>query len=79
MMVLFLSILGWNLLESLGQSVEPDRYTTCTKKDGPAGVVPVASPMPKSVSLSRKGKRSAVDGFVIAYLSSMELLGNYHG
>ena len=38
-----------------------------------------ASPMPKSISFSRKGKRSIVDGFVIAYLSSMELLDIYHG
>ena len=37
------------------------------------------SPMPKSVSFLRKGKRSTVDGFVITYLSSAELLGIYHG
>ena len=41
--------------------------------------MPTTSPMPKSVSFSRKGKRSIVDGFVIAYLSSVELLGIYHG
>ena len=39
----------------------------------------VASPMPKSVSFLRKGKRSTFDGFVIAYLSSVEFLGIYHG
>ena len=38
-----------------------------------------ASPMPKSVSFLQRGKRSTVDGFVIAYLSSVELLGIYHG
>ena len=37
LMVLFLSILGWSLLESLGRSVGPDRYTTCTEKGGPTG------------------------------------------
>ena len=37
--------------------------------------MPAASPMAKSVSFLRKGKRSTVDGFVIAYLSSVELLG----
>ena len=30
LMVLILSVLGWSLLESLGRSVGPDRYTTCT-------------------------------------------------
>ena len=39
----------------------------------------VASPIPKSVSLSRKEKRSIIDGFMIAYLFSMELLNIYHG
>ena len=38
-----------------------------------------ASSMPKSVSFSRKGKGSIVDGFVIAYLSLVELLGIYRG
>ena len=38
-----------------------------------------ASSMPKLVSFLRKGKRSTIDGFVIAYLSSVELLGIYHG
>ena len=41
--------------------------------------MPAASLMPKSISFLRKGKRSTVDGFVIPYLSSMELLGIYHG
>ena len=49
------------------------------KKGGPAGGVPVASPMPKSISFLRKGKRSTVDGFVIAYLFFMELLVIYRG
>ena len=43
------------------------------------GGVPTASPMPKSVSFLRKGKRSTVCGFVIAYLSLVELLGIYRG
>ena len=45
----------------------------------PAGGVSAASPMARSVSLLRKGKRSTVDGFVIAYLSLEELQGLYHG
>ena len=49
------------------------------QKGWSGGGVPTASPMPKSVSSSRKGKRSTVDGFVIAYLSSVELLYIYHG
>ena len=40
--------------------------------------MPTTSPMLKSVSFLPKGKRSTVDGFVIAYLSSVELLGIYH-
>ena len=40
--------------------------------------MPAASSMPKSVYFLPKGKRSTVDGFVIAYLSSVELLGIYH-
>ena len=43
------------------------------------GGVSVVSPMPKSVSFLQMGKRSTVDGFVIAYLSSMELFDIYHG
>ena len=39
------------------------------------GGVSAGSLMPESVSFSRKGKRSIVDGFVIAYISSVELLG----
>ena len=38
-----------------------------------------ASPMPTSVSFLRKRKRSTVDDFVIAYLSSVNLLDIYHG
>ena len=30
--VLFLSALGWRLLESLGRSVGSDRYITCTER-----------------------------------------------
>ena len=41
--------------------------------------MPAASPMPKSVSFLRKGKRSIVDGFMITYLSLVELVGIYHG
>ena len=41
--------------------------------------MPTASPMVKSVYFLRKGNRSTIDGFVIAYLSSVELLGIYHG
>ena len=49
------------------------------RKGGMAGGVSAASPMPKSISFLRNGKRSTVDGFVIAYLSSVELLGIYRG
>ena len=48
------------------------------RKGGPAGGVPATSPMPKSVYFLRKGKRSTIDNFVIAYLSLVELLGIYH-
>ena len=53
---------------------------TCNRhiKCGPTGGVRAASPIPKSVSFLRKRKRSTVDGFVIAYLSSVELLSIYH-
>ena len=63
--MLFLLILDWSLLESLGRSVGPDRYATCTKKGGLARGVSSASPMAKSVSFLRKGKRLIADGFVI--------------
>ena len=43
------------------------------------GGVPTTSPMPKSVSFLRKGKRSIVDGFVITSLSSVESVSIYHG
>ena len=43
------------------------------------GGVPTVPPMPKSISFLRKGKRSTVNGFMITYISSMELLGIYHG
>ena len=48
-------------------------------KGGPAGGVLAASPMPKLVYFLRQGKRSIVDGFVIAYLSLLGLLGIYRG
>ena len=41
------------------------------------GGMPGASPMPKSVSFLRHGKRSTVDGFVIAYLSSVFIVGDH--
>ena len=66
-MVLLLSILGWSLLESLGWlDIQP------AQKGWFGRGVSATSPMAKSFSFSRKG-------FVIAYLSSMELLGIYHG
>ena len=49
------------------------------RKGGPIEGVLAASPMPKSISFSRNGKRLTVDGFVIAYLFSVELLDIYHG
>ena len=78
LMVLFLSILGWSLLESLGQSIGLDRCTTCKKWWSDEGMS-AASSMPKSVSSLRKGERSIVHSIVIAYLSLVELLGIYHG
>ena len=78
LMVLLLSILGWSLLESLGRSVGPDRYTTCTERVVRWGNA-ATSLMAKLVSFSRKGKRLIVDGFVIEYLSLVELFCIYHG
>ena len=49
------------------------------RKGGPAGGVPVASPMTKSIFFLRKGKGLTVASFVIAYLSLVELRGIYHG
>ena len=49
------------------------------QKGWSSGGVSATSLMLKSVSFLRKGKRSTVDGFVIAYLSLVELLGIYHG
>ena len=43
------------------------------------GGVSATSPMAKLVSFLQKGKRSTFDGFVIAYLSLVELFGIYHG
>ena len=65
-------------MESLGYSssridIQP------AHKGWSGGRMSVASPMPKSVSFLRKGKRSTIDSFVIAYLSLVELLDIYHG
>ena len=79
LMVLFLSILGWSLLESLESIRGAESINNLHKKGGPAGDAPATSSMPKSVSFSRKGKISTVDGSVIAYLSLAELFGIYHG
>ena len=74
LMVLLLSILDWSLLESLGRiDIQP------AQKGWFSGGMPATSPMAKSVSFSRKGKKSIVDGFVIAYLSLVELFCIYHG
>ena len=78
-MVFFLSILGWSLPESLGLIRQAESINNLHKKGGPAGGASAASSMPKSDSFSRKGKRSTVDGFVIAYLSLAELFCIYHG
>ena len=49
-------------------------------KGGPTGGVSDVSPMSKSVYFLRKGSsRSTIDGFVIAYIYLVELLGIYHG
>ena len=73
-MVLLLLILDWSLLESLGRiDIQP------AQKGWFGGGMPATSPMAKSVSFSRKGKKSIVDGFVIAYLSLVELFCIYHG
>ena len=48
-------------------------------KGRPGEDVPVGSPMPKSVSFLRKGKKSTVDGDMIVYLSLVGLLGIYSG
>ena len=78
LMVLFLSILGWSLLESLGRSSSQIDIQPAQKGWSGKGM-PVASSMPKSVFFLRKGKRSVVDSFVITYISSMKLLDIYHG
>ena len=48
-------------------------------KGGLAGGMLAVSPMLKSVSFLRKEKRSTIYSFMIAYLSSVELLGIYRG
>ena len=78
-MVLFLSILGRSLLESLGLIRGARSINNLHKKGGPTRGASVASSIPKSVSFSRKGKRSIVDGSVITYLSLVEFFGIYHG
>ena len=70
---------GLELAGVVGPFVGLDRYATCTERVVCWGGVSTASPMPKSVSFLRKGKRSIVDGFVITSLSSMESIGIYHG
>ena len=76
-MVFFLSILSWSLLELLGRSSSRIDMQPAQKGWSGGGVL-AASPMPKSVSFLRKRKRSTVEGFVIAYLSLVELFGIYH-
>ena len=79
LMVLFLSILGWSLLESLGTIFRAGLMYNLHKRSGPVRCVSAASPMPKPISFLRKGKRSTMDGLAIAYLSLVELLDIYHG
>ena len=43
------------------------------------GRVPGPAPMPRLVSFLRKRKKSTVYGFLITYLSLVELLSIYHG
>ena len=50
LMVLFLSKLGWSLLELLGWFVGPNRYATRTETVVRWGGVSAASQMPKLVS-----------------------------
>ena len=78
LMVLFLAILGWSLLESLGRSSGRINIQPAQKGWSGRGMS-TTSPMPKLVSFLRKGKRSIIDSFVITYLSSVELHGVYHG
>ena len=61
-MVLFLSILGWSLLESFGLVRRAGLMYNLHNKGGPTAGASTASPMPKSVSISREGKKSTVDG-----------------
>ena len=56
---------GLELAGVAGLFVEPSRYTTCTERVDRRGGVPAASPMTKSISFLRKGKRSTVDGFIL--------------
>ena len=67
------------LVETSGSIRRACTISNLDIKGDPAGGVPAASPMPKSVSFLQQGKRLTVDGFVIAYLSLVELLGIYRG
>ena len=65
--MLFLSVLDWSGLESLGQSVDPAQCIIQKKKKNDRNKVigrgaPAASPMPKSVLSSRERKRSTALG-----------------
>ena len=71
--------MGLSLLKPLSRSVGLARLELASKGWFGGGGVLATFPMPKSVSFSRKGKRSTVDGFVIAYLYSVELFGIYNG
>ena len=83
LMVFFLSKLGWSYglepVETSGMIRQSCTIRNLHKKGGLTRGVSAASSMPKSVSFLQKGKRSTVDGIVIAYLSSVEFLGIYRG
>ena len=73
-MVFFLLILGWIFSESLGRSARPNRCATCNLKlmGWTGGGAPAGSPIPKSASFLLKGKKSTIDGVMIAYLFVVE-------
>ena len=56
LMVLFLSILGWSLLESLEPIRGAESINNLHKKGGPVGDAPATSSMPKSVLSHEKEK-----------------------
>ena len=74
-MVLLLSILGWSCWAGLSGQIDVQPAQKWWSGRG----MSVDSPMAKLVSFLRQGKISIVDGFMIAYISSIELLGIYHG